>query len=82
MNNMGHNLSTSPVAVNSIIFCGISFDPSRTTLTQKASKQEFVRDDVFINQSIDPYQRLSNAKDIIAAGGSLYAHERDKGKRG
>lgn len=82
MNNMEHNLTTPAVAMNSIIFCGTSFDPSKTILAQKTSKQEFVRDDVFINKSIDPFQRMSNAKSIIAAGGSLFAYNRDTNKRG
>jgi hypothetical protein len=68
-------------AVNSLFFSGISLDPSKTTLTQTTSKQEFVRGEVFIPQSIDPYQRMTEAKNIIASGGSLFAYNREN-KRG
>ena len=66
--------------VKSIIFCGFSTDPSKVILNQKSSHQEFARDDVFISQSIDPYQNIINANKILASGGSLYLNEKASNK--
>lgn len=83
MNKMKHIVADPLPVVRSLVFCGISVDPSKVILNQKLSRQEFARDDVFIHQSIDPYQRIIDANKILASGGSLFLNEKtsDKIKR-
>ena len=67
--------------VQSLFFSGISLDSSQITLHQKKSHQEFIRDDVLISQSIDPYQLIVNANKIVASGESLFFNEKKVNKR-
>lgn len=65
----------------SLVYTGISLDASKTTLSKKNTHQEFVRDEVFIRQSIDPYQRMSSARQTLASGGSLFMSDNSLNKR-
>jgi hypothetical protein len=63
-------------AEQSLFFSGVSLDSSKISLYQQTSHQEFVRDDVFICQSIDPYQRIVNANKIMSSGESLFFNDK------
>ncbi len=67
--------------VRSLFFNGVCSDSSKTTIFQKKSQQEFVRDDVLVNQSIDPYQRIADASKIINSGESLFFNEKTANKK-
>jgi len=61
--------------VQSLLYSGVSLDSSKISLHQKKSNQEFVRDEVLIAQSIDPYQQIVNANKIMSSGKSLFFNE-------
>ena len=67
--------------VRSLFFNGVCSDSSKTTVFQKKSQQEFIRDDVLVNQSIDPYQRIADASKIINSGESLFFNEKTANKK-
>lgn len=67
--------------VKSLFFSGINPDPLEMITQQKKSYQEFVRDEVFIDKSIDPYQYIVNANKIIASGESLFFNDNNANKR-
>ncbi len=68
-------------AVRSLFFNGVCSDTSKTTIFQKKSQQEFIRDEVLVNQSIDPYQRIADAGKIISSGESLFFNEKTANKK-
>ena len=67
--------------VRSLFFNVVCSDTSKTTIFQKKSQQEFVRDEVLINQSLDPYQRIIDANKIINSGESLFFNEKTANKK-
>lgn len=67
--------------MKSLFFSGFALDPTKVIMDQKPSCQEFSRDDVFIRQSIDPYQHMIEASKVLASGGSLFLNEKTSQKQ-
>lgn len=56
----------------SLVFGTLASDLlSSQQFIRSAPAQEFVRDVVLVQQSVDPYRQLSRAKEIVAEGKSL-----------
>jgi len=57
-------------SMRSMVYGSLPLDLS-TPMLQSRSPQEFVRDDVLVTPSLDPYEQMSKAKEVIASGKSL-----------
>jgi hypothetical protein len=59
------------VVLNSLVFGTLSQEPSTMKILTTTRGQEFVRDEVLIAPSIDPYLRIAHANRVISSGKSL-----------
>ncbi len=63
------------VTLRSLVFGNLPKDLS-TPMLKVRTPQEFARDEVLIIPSLNPYERMTKANDIISSGKSLLVESR------